>query len=1457
MKKRFPFRQCLQILILAVFFGLGAAILLPLWQAVSAGMAVVRDDLIVRLEKELDREIRYTSISPSIFGAFDIRNVSVTGNGEAPILTVSRFRVAYSFPDLLFRRTLNIRSVILDAPVIDLNMARDDDILSLLDSLLSADWLNGDSRAIDVVFPGELTVQVRGGTFIVSGGDDRLQIDTFNLNSGINGSLLSLDGRWNVSVMATPPIGEPIGLQLEMRVSGSGCVDSREGDGFFTIPYITGDVLSISPVIFSIALRDGLLGMRKVPDRFPFDMSVEYSFTDGSMGANIDAWNFRLGDLLSLSGGLGSFRQLLDVELSGRASLQRGQDGGLAYVVNLAGSSADGSPRGMGDSLFEINASGDENGVEVRTLRLSLPETDDPAASFFGSIAFAGSASFDSFAINGALSLDGFSVARMRDLNTEIAIKTKGYEISLTTEALRVGGTGTATLGATLRQGGAFEAFVLWPTNGRAGSVLLHGSMSPDPRRIDATVRVDSFPVRDIAEMVMPRGSYLPMPVNAFLGSDTVVSTEVFLSTDFTRLWYNAPAIVFSGGTLGGTISLSGTESRIEFGESNLVWGDESLLFSGNAEFDASEAETQRNVNFYLNAGYRGLGYFVEGTFNGNSILISGSNGLDINLAHQGDGEYSGHIYADNFPIPFLGHPALLSVNAHLDFDVSGLWSVGLERLEVSNMVGPAGLTRVLASGHVNEHGAVFPVLFYEDAVGPLSGSADFHWFEDRSGVAGRFLIDHGAEAYRAEGTFADGVLDLVLSGSNMRLYRFSRNFRHTVASGDLRLELDPSDIDSINAELDLFSIRGRAGGGEFTASVRVGLDSEQFTLNDMRLNFADLEASVPALTLSRSEGAAHARMEFGGVVGRRPVEGAVLLDAGFASLGSWLEMAYVLDSFSGRARVRGLRYGEGAQAQDFDFVFSRDGSAIAVSGGPRNMLRFQMDHNANFFLALSSPFPVRGSVIGTIRDNKINARCNDLFIDLAGLFAILPVMDDFFISDGYVTASIDIRGPLRDPEFYGQARGTGVRIHIPQVIPVELRPVPFTIVFDGDEIRFGPVPTAVGNGAGTVSALFNFERWIPDTFSINILVPRESPIPFDMNLTGFMASGDVAGRFNVSMEGRSFIHSGDLWANNALLGVDTDEIGHGREPFYRLRIPMMANVTVTTGPVAEFLYPTVRFPIVRATPEMGTRIYVTADSIARQFSVTGDVRIRGGEIFYFQRSFYIRSGLLTFRENEHGFDPTITARAEVRDRNENGPVTLSMIVDNAPLTSFTARFESSPPLSQVEIFTMLGQNIAGPGMHGDGDVDPMRAFLVTTSDLLAQFTVVRAVEQYIRNFTRLDMFSIRTQVLQNALFSMTGFTQPHVDINGRLGNYLDNTTIFGGKYIGQNMFVQGMLSMRHDANRAAFGGLVLQPDIGFDFQGPMINDYNLRIRWDFVPTSPENWFVNDNSITLTLSRLF
>jgi hypothetical protein len=128
-----------------------------------------------------------------------------------------------------------------------------------------------------------------------------------------------------------------------------------------------------------------------------------------------------------------------------------------------------------------------------------------------------------------------------------------------------------------------------------------------------------------------------------------------------------------------------------------------------------------------------------------------------------------------------------------------------------------------------------------------------------------------------------------------------------------------------------------------------------------------------------------------------------------------------------------------------------------------------------------------------------------------------------------------------------------------------------------------------------------------------------------------------------------------------------------------------------------------------------------------------------------------------------------------------------------------------------------------------------------------------RQFEKQVRDFFRLDMFSIRTRFLHHAVISgATGFGQDTVDRNYGVGNYFDNTTVFMGRYIGRDIFLHGMVRLRYDEYRAELGGLIFEPDIGIEFHTPFVN-----IRWDFFPYHPENWWVSDNSITLSWSKSF
>jgi hypothetical protein len=206
------------------------------------------------------------------------------------------------------------------------------------------------------------------------------------------------------------------------------------------------------------------------------------------------------------------------------------------------------------------------------------------------------------------------------------------------------------------------------------------------------------------------------------------------------------------------------------------------------------------------------------------------------------------------------------------------------------------------------------------------------------------------------------------------------------------------------------------------------------------------------------------------------------------------------------------------------------------------------------------------------------------------------------------------------------------------------------------------------------------------------------------------------------------------------------------------------------------------------------------------------------------------------------------------------------MSVDNSPLQSFSARFESNPPLSQFEILSLLGQNLAGTSSEEDPN-GSLRSMVLASGDILSQFLLYRRAERAIRDFVHLDMFSFRTLALQNAVVQATGLQAPTtglqdpVDRIGVVGNYLDNSTVFLGKYFGPDVFGQAMISFRYDENRTTFGdmsrggvtlgaGISLEAELGFEFRGPLFD-----IQLNFIPRHLENMFVDDLSFTLSWKR--
>jgi hypothetical protein len=980
------------------------------------------------------------------------------------------------------------------------------------------------------------------------------------------------------------------------------------------------------------------------------------------------------------------------------------------------------------------------------------------------------------------------------------------------------------------------------------------------------------------------------------------VTTEIFATTDFEHLFYNAPRLVISYSGYQEVIALfsvSGTDRRFNVDEGQILWNGGSGRLVGETDFSNPD-----NIAFTWNIGYQDLSYYVAGyMLERRSLSVRGSYGLSADIKSLGGGAYSGSAQGENIPLSLGGEIASLSFDISMAYNSAESWSLELAKLELAELPVPgsvnAGHVGVLRLRGTANQGQVFlRDLYFDDTLGALRGGGSFSFVADGEGLyrgncyiageehqesytveiswrppgrpakpgpeeagdepgpaprgpgrtAGGDALTAGGQLFRGfEGASSGGELRLLVSGAGMRLGRFSSAAQNALADGDIALEWQ--SLKDFKAQATLYSLISSRGGQNLNASGRVFIDSGEFRLEELNVKMGDLEALVPQFRLNLAESRLRGDGRIQGKLSGRDLNLDFSLNSRFAPIDSWFGYADALKELQGTIRISNAAIDQWTREEPFDFVFSREGEGLVFSGGPEDMIFFDIKPGGAFIAAFGAPFPVRGTFQGSISLSSIDARGEGISVDLPAIWRFIPTRKDFNISSGYAVGSLHIRGPLGDPEFFGSARGENLRMQVPGFLPEDIVPQQMVMVFDGNEMGFTHVSAVSGKGQSTVSGRFWMEKWVPTSFSLDITVGKEKPLPFSFDIGGILARGTVSGTMNIDMTDLILNISGDLAAQETEISLDAAEIAASQQTdaWGDQVIPVITDLAITAGKKVEFLWPTREFPMLQAYADMGAKAKIYANSLNRTFTFTGDVKLRSGEIFYFERSFYIRSGILSFRENQDQFDPRITVRAEVRDRTSSGPVTISMVVDNAPLQSFTARFESSPALSQIEIFSLLGRNFVG-STGDDGSVP----FLSSSADLIAQSAVLRRAQGALRDFLHLDMFSFRTQFIQNAAFSFIGLQEQPVDRIGWVGNYFDNTSVFVGKYIGSEVFAQAMLSLRYDEKKSTFGGYTFEPDFGIELQSPLGN-----IRWNLVPTHPENWYINDNSFTISWNFSF
>jgi hypothetical protein len=143
------------------------------------------------------------------------------------------------------------------------------------------------------------------------------------------------------------------------------------------------------------------------------------------------------------------------------------------------------------------------------------------------------------------------------------------------------------------------------------------------------------------------------------------------------------------------------------------------------------------------------------------------------------------------------------------------------------------------------------------------------------------------------------------------------------------------------------------------------------------------------------------------------------------------------------------------------------------------------------------------------------------------------------------------------------------------------------------------------------------------------------------------------------------------------------------------------------------------------------------------------------------------------------------------------------MVLQEARFDDLNPRFESIPLRSTNEILELLGQNIVSASTARDSGLTSVVAVASAATDVISRLgllqntTVSLGFSSIIRESLGLDVFTIRTN--QNILFEALPGVTADTTVSP-IARYLDNTTMYIGKYLLEDFYLQGMLHFRQDS---------------------------------------------------------
>jgi hypothetical protein len=515
--------------------------------------------------------------------------------------------------------------------------------------------------------------------------------------------------------------------------------------------------------------------------------------------------------------------------------------------------------------------------------------------------------------------------------------------------------------------------------------------------------------------------------------------------------------------------------------------------------------------------------------------------------------------------------------------------------------------------------------------------------------------------------------------------------------------------------------------------------------------------------------------------------------------------------------------------------VTSVKGDAGLVIGSSGE-LKGRLGPAGELSLVLAGALPISFDAAGVYTEGSLSLDVANARVELPFLFDLLALPVIKFDS-GIATGSLKIRGKALDPSIDGVMQFDNFYVSVPDFVSAPIGPITEPLYFTGRTMETMQPGVSCGNTSVLVSLESSLQGGLPRDIRIVVQSGGAGFVPVSSKILGLDIKGwarpDLV--IEVGGDGTRIVGSILMDSGDVVLTTGLVKQKGGSQPASNLS----GSLALSFGKAVRVYFPGKRLPVIYGQADPSSRLDVAFDAARGDYSLKGNTMLRGGSVFYIQRNFYLKQATIEFDEDADQFDPRINAEAETRTSSPTGAVVVTLRAVDRRLSDLAFTLESIPSMSESSIQQLLGQNLLG-GMS-DGRVDPLRV-LVENSDLIPELNVTSILERNLQAVLGLDLFVLRSLVFQRWLYDLSGLSGSTSRTS--LADYLDETAIVAGKYLGDKVFIQLMLALSADP-LASTTTLSLDSDFSIEWKAP-----HFTLNWSIQPKNLDSLFIEDQSFS-------